>query len=390
MERLQAVRPIYLDFNATTPIDPRVAKAMQPFLSEHFGNPSSSHAYGVEARQAVEKARGQVADMLGCSMGEVVFTSGGTESNNLAIKGAAFALRDRGNHIITSAVEHPAVLEVCAWLAQQGFQVTYVGVDDYGQVDPQDVERALTPQTALISIMHANNEVGTIQPISEVAQIAHSHNIVMHTDAAQSIAKIAVNIKELGVDMLSVAGHKLYAPKGVGALVIRKGTPLEKMMHGAGHEFGLRAGTENVAGIAGLGEACRQAANHLKDYQGNMRAKRDRLESLLLDNFPWIRVNGHREQRLPNTSSLGFQGLEANTLLAACANVAASAGAACHAGDVKVSHVLQAMRVPPDYAMGTIRFSVGRETRAEEIEQAVDSFSGVIRQMRTGTGAADE
>jgi len=373
--------PVYLDYNATTPVDPQVLAAMRPYQEENFGNPSSGHIYGAWARQGVEKARRQVADMLGCRPKEVIFTSGGTESNNMAIKGAVFALREKGDHIITSAVEHPAVLEVCGWLEKQGFRVTVVGVDQNGRVDPDDVARALTPRTVLISVMHANNEVGTIQPISEIAVIAHSQNIFMHTDAAQSVGKIAVNAQDLGVDLLTIAGHKLYAPKGVGALYVRAGTPLEKVSHGAGHEFNLRPGTENVPGIVGLGEACRLVAENIRDYQDRMRVMRDRLEENLLGEFPEARVNAADAMRLPNTSSISFPGKEANAILAACDEVAASAGAACHAGDVQISYVLRAMGVPQEYAMGTIRFSVGRQTNVEEIERAVAAFSVAVKKL---------
>ena len=373
---------IYLDYNATTPIDTRVADAMLPYLYDHFGNPSSSHAYGIEAKQGVEKARRQVAGMLGCLAEELIFTSGGSESNNLAIKGAALAYRGRGNHIITSAIEHPAVLEVCAYLEKQGFKVTYIPVDEYGQVDAAEVERAITPQTILISIMHANNEVGTIQPIHEIARIAHRHNILMHTDAAQSIGKIPVRVDELGVDLLSIAGHKLYAPKGIGALYIRTGTDLQKIIHGAEHESNLRAGTENVLEIVGLGQACELVDQNLDDYAAHMLEMRDLLEGNILAEFPWAKVNGNFEERLPNTCNISFKSIEANTILSEMVAVAASAGAACHAEQVDVSHVLEAMRIPVDYAMGTIRFSVGRMTTADEIEKATEEIKRVIHSLQ--------
>jgi cysteine desulfurase NifS/selenium donor protein len=374
-------KPIYLDYNATTPIDPKVADAMLPYLYERFGNPSSSHAYGAEAKNGVEQARQEIAGMLGCLPEEIVFTSGGSEANNMAIKGAAMANRERGRHIITSSVEHPAVLEVCAYLEQNGFRVTYLTVDEYGQVNPSDVENAITPETILISIMHANNEVGTIQPIHEISKIAHSHHILMHTDAAQSIGKIPVNVDELGVDLLSVAGHKLYAPKGIGVLYMRTGTSVGKLIHGASHERNLRAGTENVLEIAGLGKACALIVENLAAYAEHMKEMRDLLEAEIVSRFPWVKVNGHPEQRLPNTSSISFRHLEANTILAELAGVAASAGAACHADQVDVSHVLEAMRLPVDYAMGTIRFSVGRFTTREEIAKAVEEVSRVVKRL---------
>jgi len=382
-------KPIYLDYNATTPIDPQVAQTMLPFLYGSFGNPSSSHAYGVEAKMAVEKARRQIADMLGCRAEEIIFTSGGSESNNLAIKGAALARRGQGNHIITSAIEHPAVLEVCAYLETQGLRVTYIQVDETGLIDMEALERAIGPQTILISVMHANNEVGTIQPIREISQLAHSHDILLHTDAAQSIGKIAAKVDELGVDLLSIAGHKLYAPKGIGALYIRTGTELQKLMHGATHESNLRAGTENVLEIAGLGGACELVERHLDEYAAHMREMRDLLESQILSEFPWAKMNGHPEKRLPNTSSISFRNIEANTILSEMAGVAASAGAACHADQVDVSHVLQAMRVPLEYAMGTIRFSVGRGTSVEEIEKAFDEIRRVIHNLQPESPAQE-
>lgn len=375
-------KPVYLDFNATTPIDARVADAMLPYLYDHFGNPSSSHAYGVEAKKGVEQARRQIAKMLGCSAEEIIFTSGGSESNNLAIKGAASAYRSRGNHIITTAIEHPAVLEVCAYLEKHGFKVTYVPVDEKGQVDLQALEKSITPQTILISVMHANNEVGSIQPIKEISQIAHSHDIVIHTDAAQSIGKIAVNVNDLDVDLLSIAGHKLYAPKGIGALYIRTGTDLEKIMHGAEHEDNLRAGTENVLEIVGLGQACELISQNLDAYAQHMHSMRDLLEEKITGEFPWAKINGDVENRLPNTLNISFRNIEANTILSEMAAVAASAGAACHAEQVDVSHVLEAMHLPVDFAMGTIRFSVGRSTTADEINTAFDEIKRVIHNLQ--------
>jgi cysteine desulfurase NifS len=377
------MQPIYLDYNATTPIDPRVAEAMMPFITEHFGNPSSSHVFGVVAKKAVEKARGQIAEMLHCGPEEVIFTSGGSESNNYAIKGAAYAHRHKGNHIITSAIEHPAILEVCRHLEKSGFQVTCLPVDGNGSVTPEQVERAITPSTILVTVMHANNEVGTIEPVREIAEIAHRRGILVHTDAAQSVGKIPVHVDDLGVDLLSIAGHKLYAPKGIGALFIRTGTVLEKLIHGAGHEMNRRAGTENTIEIAGLGEACRIIDQHLEELQEHMRNMRDRLEKGLLKRFPEIRINGRPTGRLPNTSSVSFRSIEANTVISELSDIAVSAGAACHSGRVVVSPVIAAMGIPLEYAMGTIRFSVGRNTTTAEVDRAVERVAEVVEKLKS-------
>lgn len=375
-------KPIYLDYNATTPIDPRVAEVILPYIHKHFGNPSSSHAYGTTAKKAVEKARKQISEMLRCQIDELIFTSGGSESINYAIKGAVGANRSKGNHIITSSVEHPAVIEACRYLEEQGCKVTYLPVDEYGLVDPQQLEESITPQTVLISIMHANNEVGTIEPIREISEIAHRHGILVHTDCAQSIGKISVSVDALDADLLSVAGHKLYAPKGIGALYIRTGVQLEKLIHGADHERNWRAGTENVIEIVGLGEACQLITQHLPQYSKHMKKMRDRLEEGLKSRFPPTRVNGHPDKRLPNTSSVSFRELEANTILSELKGIAASAGAACHSNRVDISSVLQAMEVPTEYAMGTIRFSVGRTTTAQEIDEAVDEITRVVEKLQ--------
>jgi cysteine desulfurase len=370
--------PIYLDYNATTPIDPQVAEAMLPYIHQHFGNPSSGHIYGTRAKMAVDEARGQVARLLGCQVNEIVFTSGGTEANNYAIKGVVGAYKDQGNHIITSSVEHPAVIEVCQYLESRGCRVTYLPVDEHGLVYPKQVQDAITPQTVLLSIMHANNEVGTIEPIREIAEIAHERGVLVHADCAQSVGKIPVRVDELGVDLLSIAGHKLYAPKGIGALYVRNGVKLEKLIHGAGHEMHWRAGTENVIEIVGLGKACQLIEQNLPTYSQHMGRMRDRLEDGLRRAFPELRVNGHPEKRLPNTCSASFKGLEANTILAELKNVAASAGAACHSDKVEVSSVLEAMQVPLEYAMGTIRLTMGRYTTEKEIDRALDEMKRVV------------
>ncbi|RJQ68212.1 MAG: cysteine desulfurase [Desulfobacteraceae bacterium] len=377
------LQPIYLDYNGTTPHAPEVIEAMRPFLEIDFGNPSSSHWYGIKPRQAVETARRQVAGLLGCRPTELFFTSGGTESNNHAIRGMARALKHKGRHIVTSAFEHPAVLEVCRYLQTEGFDTTYVAVDGQGMVDPAAVEEAIRPDTILISIMHANNEVGTVQPIAAIASVARRHGIVMHTDAAQSLGKIPADVQELGVDLLSVAGHKLYAPKGIGALFVRQGITPEKFCFGAAQEKGRRAGTENVLSIVGLGTACEIAARDLAAHMAHMQTMRDRLHQGIAGRLADVRLNGHPDRRLPNTLSLSFKGLEADRLLEEIGlSVAASAGAACHAENIELSHVLAAMQVPLEWAKGTLRFSTGRMTTAQEIDRAVDIVAKAVMLLR--------
>jgi cysteine desulfurase len=375
------MKPIYLDYNATTPIDPAVAEAMMPCLGEIFGNPSSTHSYGLRAREVVESARKQVAALLNGRAEEVIFTSGGTESNNHAIKGIAFANRARGSHIITSAIEHPAVTEVCRYLEGHGFHVTHIPVDSLGLLDLKALEKAITRETILITVMHSNNEVGTIQPIGEIAALIRGRGITLHTDAAQSAGKVPVDVKSLGIDLLSLAGHKLYAPKGIGALYIREGTQLEKFMHGAGHERNLRAGTENVLEIAGLGKACQLAKRDLEKNMTRMRQTRDRLYEGLRKRLD-VRLNGHPEKRLPNTLSMGFRGVDAGILLGEMKDLAASAGAACHGASVEISKVLKAMAVPMEYARGTVRFSTGKSTTIEEIDRAVEIVDSTVRRLK--------
>jgi len=366
------IKPIYLDYNGTTPLDPEVIEAMRPFLETEFGNPSSSHWYGIKPKQAVEAARKQVAGILNCNPSEVLFTSGGTESNNHAIFGVARRFREKGNHIITSNFEHPAVLEVCRYLDSHGFETTYLPVGEDGLVNPDDVARAVRPATILITIMHANNEVGTVQPIDEISRIAKNHGIVMHTDAAQSVGKIPADVEALGVDLLSLAGHKVYAPKGIGALYVRAPLVPEKFCYGAGQEMGWRAGTENVLEIVGLGKACQVAQRNLEKHRARMKFMRDRLHEGLLGRISNIRVNGDLEHRLPNTLSISFKGQEANRILEDIGlEVAASAGAACHSDTVEISHVLEAMGVPLEWAKGTLRFSVGRMTTEAEIDKTI-------------------
>ena len=364
-------RQIYLDFNASTPIAPEAVEAMRPFLMDHYGNPSSLHWAGAPAKDAVEKARGQVAGLLGCDPTEIVFTSGGSESNNHAIKGIFFANRDRGEHIVTTAVEHPAILNPCRFLEKMGAKVTVLPVDRHGIVNPGDVRKAITPRTVLITVMHANNEVGTIEPVPGIAAIAREAGIPFHTDAAQSVGKISTDVEELGVDLLSVAGHKVYAPKGIGALYIREGTKIEPFVHGAGHEGGRRAGTENVLLAVALGAACEVA----RKWGGmpQLRVLRDRFWEGLKKTFgERVTLNGHPTERLPNTLNVNFVGRVGAEVLAKLPGVAASTGSACHAGSVTLSPVLAAMGVPPEEGMGAIRFSLGRTTAWEDLEKVLD------------------
>lgn len=368
---------IYLDYNASTPLDPRVAAAMRPFLEAGYGNPSSAHWAGTPARAAVEHARAQVAGLLGCAPDEVVFTSGGSEANNLALKGVFFARRERGDHIITTAVEHPAILEPCRFLERLGARVTYLPVDRTGRINLDDVRKALTPRTILVSVMHANNEVGTIQPIAEIGRIARSRRVLLHTDAAQSTGKIPIDVDRLGVDLLSIAGHKLYAPKGVGALYVRRGVRLEPLVHGADHEGGRRAGTESALLLAGLGQAC-ALARDLASLE-ETRWLRDAFWAALRSHFgDRVVLNGHPEDRLPNTLNVSFVGRVGAEILARLDGVAASIGAACHADRIELSPVLAAMGVSPEVGMGAIRFSLGRGTTADEVHAVVDRLTRVL------------
>ena len=368
------MKSIYLDYNATTPIDPDVEAAMLPYLKGgldgRFGNPSSSHQYGREAHSAIVTARQQTAELLGCMPGEIIFTGCGSEADNLEIKGVAEAYRDKGNHIITSQIEHPAVLNTCRYLERHGCEVTYLPVDEYGLVDPASVEAAITARTILISIMHANNEVGTVEPIAAIGAIANSKGVIFHTDAAQSVGKIPAKVDELGVDLLTIAGHKLYAPKGVGALYVRAGTKLEPVVHGAGHEGGRRAGTENVSHIVALGKACEIAGNTMTEYVPRLRELRDRLHQHLAAGVEGLKLNGHPMDRLPNTLNVSFPGMDGEALLARTPQVAASTGSACHAGRTDPSAVLLAMGLRREMALGAVRFSLGKFTSPVDIDRA--------------------
>jgi cysteine desulfurase len=372
--------PIYLDYNATTPVDPAVVEAMLPYLAARFGNPSSSHRYGQSAHDAVDAARAQVARLLGCSPSEIIFTGGGSESDNLAIRGAALALRARGNHVITQVTEHPAVLNTCRALERlHGFRVTYLPVDSYGRVDPAAVEAATDDAAVLVSIMHANNETGTLQAIAEIARIAHRHGALMHTDAAQSVGKIATRVDELGVDLLSIAGHKLYAPKGIGALFVRQGLQLEPLIYGGGQEAGRRAGTENVPYMVALGAACELARAQLPEGQERTRALRDRLHRQLEHLLPGrLQLNGHATARLPHTLNVSIDGVVGEEVLAAAPELAASTGSACHEGNTDPSPVLMAMGYTRARALGALRLTLGRWSTQNDVDRAASFLAKTV------------
>ncbi len=361
---------IYLDHNATTPIAPEVVEAMRPYWGDGFGNPSSSHGLGRRAKHALEDARAQVAELAGCLPQEIVFTSGGSESNNTVIKGVAHSLSDKGRHIITTAIEHPAVTNPCLFLLYQGYDVTFLPVDSTGQVEPSAVKEAIRPTTILISVMHANNETGTIQPIEQIGALVREAGVLFHTDAAQSAGKIPIKVSGLNVDFLSFAGHKMYAPKGVGALFIRDKIVIEPFMHGAGQESGRRAGTENVMFAVALGRACALASEKMSEKAERVRHLRDRLYDLLSKDIPGIVLNGHPKARLPNTLNISLPGVDGGQLLDAAPEICASTGAACHDRSVSLSHVLAAMQVPKEVGRGAIRLTLGRENTEAEIETA--------------------
>lgn len=368
---------IYLDYNATTPIDKEVADAMLPYLYGNFGNPSSSHVLGVTAKNAIENARSQVAQLLNCSTDEVVFTSGGSESNNTVLKGVAHTYKNKGNHIITSQIEHPAIINPCKYLESIGYRISYVPVDEYGAVNPSNIESLITDQTILVTIMHSNNETGTIQSIEEISKVCQKYNVLFHTDASQSIGKVPINVKRLGVDFLTVAGHKLYAPKGIGALYIRDGIQIEPLIHGAGHEGGRRAGTENIILEVGLGKACEISVEALKSHK--IKELTDYFYSSLKRNFgDLIVLNGHPEKRLPNTLNVSFVGYNGHEVLDHLEGTAASTGSACHSGMTSISPVLNAMGVTEEVGRGAVRFSLGRYTTQDEIDTVIINLKKII------------
>ncbi len=376
------MRQIYLDYNATTPIAPSVVEAMNPFLTGHFGNPSSSHVFGKAAKEAIEDARVQVAGMLGCDREEVVFTGGGTESNNLAIKGVMMRGQPGSGHIVISAIEHPAVSEPVKFLERLGYEVSIVGCDENGFIHPSAVEAALRANTRLVSIMHANNEIGTVQPIRQIAEICHGRGILVHTDAAQTVGKIPSFVDQLDVDLLTVAGHKLYAPKGIGVLFVREGIELEPLLHGAAHENGLRAGTENTPYIVGLGQAAHLAANCLDESADSMTRLRDRLNDRLVNSIPGLKVNGARTQRLPNTLSVIFPEVSGQEILQRVPELCASTGSACHSSGLVSSATLAAMGRSEEEMAGTVRLSVGWYSSEEEVDRAssllIDAWENLI------------
>ena len=374
---------IYMDNHATTPIASEVLDAMIPYLTTHFGNAASTHPFGVTAKDAVEKARQQVAELLGCSGEEIVFTSGATESDNLAVRGIAYACRERGNHIITSTAEHHAILDTCHALATEGFETTYLPVDKYGMVSPDDVEAAITPKTILMSFMYANNEVGTINPIADIAAVAVKHGVLFHSDAVQGIGQLSSDMERLGVDLASLTAHKIYGPKGIGALYVRRNrSKPHSLFHGGGQEDGVRPGTLNIAGIVGLGAACALAKNYMDTGKSSVATLRDSLHQKLNARLEDIHLNGHPEQRLPGNLNLCFAGVQSHALLMGLKSVAVSTGSACDSESVKASHVLVAMGVPNELALTAVRFGLGRYNTAEEIDVVAGEVVRIVNRLR--------
>ena len=372
-----------MDNHATTPIAPEVLEAMMPYLTTHFGNASSTHPFGVTAKDAVEKARHQVAELLGCSAEEIIFTSGATESDNLAISGIAYACKEKGNHIITSTAEHHAVLDTCHALAAEGFETTYLPVDKYGMVSPDDVEAAITAKTILMSFMYANNEVGTINPIADIAAVAAKHGVLFHSDAVQGIGQLLSNMGTLGLDFASLTAHKIYGPKGIGALYVRRNSlQPHSLFYGGGQEAGIRPGTLNVAGIVGLGAACELSKKYMATGKSCVATLRDGLHEKLAASLDDIHLNGHPEQRLPGNLNLCFAGVQSHAHLAGLKRVAVSTGSACDSESVKASHVLVAMGIPNELALTTIRFGLGRYNTAAEVDLVADEVVKVVSQLR--------
>jgi len=373
-----------MDYGATTPVDMEVMTAMLPFFTETFGNPSSLHAFGQEAKYAVETARQTIAASIGAGPEEIVFTSGGSESDNFAIKGVAYAKKEKGNHIITSAIEHHAILEPCHFLEKHGFEVTRLPVDAEGLVDPSDVEQAITSRTILISIMDGNNEIGTIQPVAEIGAIACERGIAFHTDAVQTFGRLPLTVNDLNVDLLSASGHKIYGPKGVGILYIRKGTRIQSFMHGGDQERGRRASTHNVPGIVGMGKAVELAMNDINAEGGRLAALRNRMIQGLLNNIEYSRLNGHPRRRLPNNVNVSIEYVEGESLLLSLdmEGIACSTGSACTSSSLEPSHVLMAIGLPHETAHGSLRFTLGRQTREEDVEYVVEVLPEIVKRLR--------
>ena len=387
------IKPIYLDHSATTPVHSEVLGAMLPYYGDLCGNPSSIHSFGQEAKKAIEEARDKVALLIGADPSEIVFTSGGTEADNFAIIGVACAYEEKRNHIITSSIEHHAVLNTCKYLEkEEGFKVTYLPVDRNGLVDPDDVKRAITAKTVIISIMHANNEIGTIEPIEEIGTVARANGILIHTDAVQTVGKIPVDVHRLNVDLLSISGHKIYGPKGIGALYIRRGTRITPILHGGHHERKFRAGTENVPGIVGLGRACEIASRDLASQMDHMKNLRDRLQAGITQRIGQTRVNGHPSQRLPNILNVSFEFIEGEPIIfnLDMKGIAASAGSACTSGSIESSHVLKALGIPPNVARGSVRFSLGSENTDEEVDYTADVLVEIVERLRDISPLPDE
>jgi cysteine desulfurase len=379
------MKRIYLDYAATTPTHPEVVEAMLPYCGQIFGNPSSIHFYGQEAKAAVEEAREKIAAFIGAQGEEIVFTSGGTESNNFALKGIAYASEGKGNHIITTAIEHNSMIEPCEFLARRGFEITYLPVDSYGLIDPGEVEKAITDRTIMVSVMHANNEVGTIEPIKEIAEIANRKGVYFHTDAVQTVGHIPVDVNELGVDLLTISAHKLYGPKGVGALYIRNGTRITSFIHGGGQERTRRAGTENVSAIVGFGKAIEIARAEMAEERKRLLSLRDKLIQGLFERIDNIRLNGHPRQRLPNNVNVSIDFVEGESMLLSLdlEGIAASSGSACSSGASEPSHVLLALGLSPGQAQCSLRFTLGHETVAEDIDRVLEILPQIVARLRS-------
>jgi len=375
---------IYLDHAATTAVDKEVIKAMLPYFDNKFGNASSLHQFGQEAKEALETSRETVAKLINADPREIIFTSGGTESDNWAIKKIAFTNEDKGNHIITSRIEHHAVLESCEFLGKNGFKVTYLPVDRYGRVNPEDVKKAITKSTVLVTIMHANNEIGTIEPIEEIGKICKEKGVYFHTDAVQTVGKVPIDVKKMNVDLLSCSSHKLYGPKGVGFLYVKKGTKIAPMIHGGGHEFCLRSGTENIAGIAGFAKACELAQKNMEKWNSHEKKLRDKLVKGVLERIPESWLNGHPEKRLEGNANFCFKCIEGESLILHLDDkgVAASTGSACSTKELKPSHVLTAIGLSPVDAHGSLRLTLGKDNTEKEIDYVLDVLPGIVADLR--------